>query len=89
VRGSPALRVNNGDMIRDAALAGLGIALLPMFIVGVDIEAGSLQVVDVGVKPEPEFIYVAHPEGRRPSAKLRAFAECLRAAFGDPPYWER
>ena len=38
--------------------------------------------------PEPEFIYVAHLDGRRPSAKLRAFADCLREAFGDPPYWE-
>jgi len=89
VRGTPALRVNNGDMIRDAALAGIGIALLPMFIAGAEIETGRLQVVDVGVRPEVEFIYVAHPDGRRPSAKLRAFANCLRDAFGDPPYWEQ
>jgi hypothetical protein len=32
---------------------------------------------------------MAHPEGRRPSAKLRALAEHLRAAFGNPPYWEK
>lgn len=89
VRGRAALRVNNGDMMRDAALAGIGIALLPMFIVGADIMAGRLRLVDVSVQPESEFIYVAHPEGRRPSAKLRAFADCLRDAFGDPPYWER
>jgi DNA-binding transcriptional LysR family regulator len=89
VRGRAALRVNNGDLIRDAALAGIGIALLPIFVAGAEIEAGRLQVVDIGVQPEAEFIYVAHPEGRRPSAKLRAFADCLREAFGDPPYWER
>jgi DNA-binding transcriptional LysR family regulator len=89
VRGRAALLVNNGDMMRDAALAGLGIALLPMFIVGAEIKTGRLQVVDVGARPEQEFIYVAHPEGRRPSAKLKAFADCLRDAFGDPAYWER
>jgi DNA-binding transcriptional LysR family regulator len=89
VRGRAALRVNNGDMMRDAALAGLGIALLPMFIAGAEITAGRLRIVDVGVQPEPEFIYIAHAEGRRPSAKLRAFADCLRDAFGDPPYWEQ
>ena len=89
VRGRAALLVNNGDMMRDAALAGLGIALLPMFIVGADIKTGRLQVVDVGARPEEEFIFVAHPEGRRPSTKLRAFADCLRDAFGDPTYWER
>lgn len=88
VRAQVGLRVNNGEVMRDAAIAGLGIALLPMFLVGAAIRAGSLDVVDVGAVAEPEFIYVAHPEGRRPSAKLRALADCLRAAFGDPPYWE-
>jgi DNA-binding transcriptional LysR family regulator len=89
VRGRPALRVNNGDMMRDAALAGIGIALLPIFIVGSEIRTGGLRVVDVGLQAAPEFIYVAHPEGRRSSAKLRAFTNCLRDAFGDPPYWEQ
>ena len=88
VRARPALRVNNGVVMRDAAMAGLGITLLPLFIAGPDIRAGRLQVVDVGAEPEAEFIYVAHPEGRQPSAKLRALAQCLREAFGDPPYWE-
>ncbi|AMJ59960.1 LysR family transcriptional regulator [Bosea sp. PAMC 26642] len=89
VRGRPSLRVNNGDMMRDAALAGLGIALLPLFIAGAEIRSGRLCIVDIGVQPGPELIYLAHPEGRRPSAKLRAFADCLRQAFGQPPYWER
>ncbi|RWA76435.1 MAG: LysR family transcriptional regulator [Mesorhizobium sp.] len=88
VRARVGVRVNNGDMMRDAAIAGLGIALLPLFICGPDIRNGKLKVVDLGVQPTPEFIYIAHPEGRRPSAKLRALAEHLKAAFGEPPYWE-
>ncbi|MBP2611542.1 DNA-binding transcriptional LysR family regulator [Rhizobium pusense] len=32
VRARIGFRVNNGDMLRDAAIAGLGIALLPLFI---------------------------------------------------------
>lgn len=88
VRGRAALRVNNGDMMRDAAIAGLGIALLPTFICGPAIRTGQLSVVEIGIAAEPESIYVAHPEGRQPSAKLRAFAQRLREAFGDPPYWE-
>ncbi len=88
VRAQVGFRVNNGEVMRDAAIAGLGIALLPMFIAGADIRAGRLQVVEVGAVAEEEFIYIAHPEGRRPSAKLRALADCLRTAFGDPPYWE-
>lgn len=88
VRGQMALRVNNGDMIRDAAIAGLGIALLPAFICGPAVRDDRLREIDVGFRPEPEFIYMAHPEGRRASAKLRAIAEHLKQAFGDPPHWD-
>lgn len=88
VRARIGLRVNNGDMIRDAAIAGLGIALLPMFIAGPPIKSGHLVVVDIGLRPEEEFIYLAHTEGRRPAAKLRALADHLRAAFGQPPSWD-
>ncbi|MEF7612980.1 LysR family transcriptional regulator [Aquincola sp. MAHUQ-54] len=88
VRAPVALRVNNGDMLRDAAVAGLGIALLPTFIAGEAIRSGALRAIDLGMQPAAEAVYVAHPEGRRSSAKLRAFVQCLREAFGDPPYWD-
>lgn len=88
VRAKVALRLNNGDMLRDAAIAGLGIALLPGFIVGEALRAGSLVAIDIGVQPAAEFIYMAHPAGRNPSAKLRAIVDHLRARFGSPPYWD-
>ncbi|EJC69089.1 transcriptional regulator [Rhizobium leguminosarum bv. viciae WSM1455] len=88
VRAKLALGINNGDMLRDAATAGLGIALLPAFIAGPAIREGRLAEIDVGHKPEAEFIYMAHPEGRNPSAKLRAIADHLKKSFGDPPYWD-
>ena len=89
VRGAARLNVNNGDMLRDAAIAGLGIALLPLFVAGQAIRAGELQMIEIGVRPEEEFIFVAHPKGRSPSAKLKALVQHLRAAFGTPPYWQR
>jgi DNA-binding transcriptional LysR family regulator len=89
IRGKLALGVNNGDVLHDAAIAGLGIALLPTFIAGPSIRDGRLVEIDVGYRPEPEFIFMAHPEGRNPSAKLRAIVEHLKKAFGDPPYWDR
>jgi DNA-binding transcriptional LysR family regulator len=89
VRAEVALRINNGDVMRDAAVAGLGIALLPAWIVGAAIGAGELSVIDIGAAAEDEFIYVAHPEGRRTSAKLRALVASLRQSFGDPPCWEK
>ncbi|MBB4567566.1 LysR family transcriptional regulator [Rhizobium leucaenae] len=89
IRGRLAFGVNNGDVIHDAAVAGLGLALLPVFIAGPAIGEGRLVEIDVGYWPEPEFIFMAHPEGRNPSAKLRAIADHLKKIFGDPPYWER
>jgi len=89
VRGCAGLRVNNGDMMRDAAIAGVGIALLPTFIAGASLKSGELEAIDVGVQAEAEHIFIAHPEGRMPSAKLRALADHLRTAFGNPPYWDR
>ena len=74
--------------MRDAAVAGLGIALLPSFVAGASIKSGALRAIDIGVQAYTEHIYVAHPEGRRTSAKLKAFIECLRKAFGEPPYWD-
>lgn len=88
VRGRPGMVLNNGDMMRDAAVAGLGVALLPIFIVGDALRAGTLRVIDVGIEAEQEYIYIAHADGQNPSAKLRALAAWLREAFGDPPYWE-
>jgi DNA-binding transcriptional LysR family regulator len=88
VRAQVGLRVNNGDMMRDAAVAGLGIALLPSFIASTAIKSGALRPIDIGVQAYTEHLYVAHPEGQRTSAKLKALIDCLRSAFGNPPYWD-
>lgn len=88
IRPAWALRVNNGDMMRDAAVAGLGLALLPEFIVSQDLRSGTLEALPLQGVGAEEFVYLAHAEGRRVSAKLRALAAALRSAFGAPPYWQ-
>ena len=88
VRPGKCLRINNGIMIRDAALAGLGIALVPTFLVHTELKAGSLRAIDIGLEGQGAELFIAHPADRGPSAKIRALTEHLRKAFGDPPYWE-
>ena len=88
IQARQAFGVNNGDMIRDAVIAGLGLAMLPAFIAGPAIKAGDLVVVPLDIVPDEEWIYMAHSQGRDPSAKLRALRDHLREAFGDPPYWD-
>ncbi|TIT62542.1 MAG: LysR family transcriptional regulator, partial [Mesorhizobium sp.] len=70
VRPQTTLRVNNGILMRDAALAGLGLALLPAYFIQAEIADGRLVSVDVGAEPEGASIYMAFPEDRRGSAKL-------------------
>jgi DNA-binding transcriptional LysR family regulator len=77
VRPGRYLLVNNGLIMRDAALAGLGITLLPDFISGPEIARGTLRIVDVGATSEAADIFVAYPAGRA-SAKVRAMVEALR-----------
>jgi DNA-binding transcriptional LysR family regulator len=81
-------RQQYGIVTRDAAIAGLGIALLPTFVVHAAIAAGELAVVDVGAKPEGAVVYIACAAGRRASAKVLALIDCLASAF-DPPYRDR
>lgn len=88
IQAKQALGVNNGDMIRDAVAAGLGIAMLPAFIAGPAIKAGKLVAIPLAIAPDEEWIYMAHSQGRDPSAKLRALRDHLKEAFGDPPYWD-
>ena len=88
IRPDKCLRINNGVMIRDAAIAGLGIALMPTFLIHTALASGALHTIDIGLEAEKAEIYLAYPVNRSTSAKIRALTEHLRRAFGDPPYWE-
>jgi DNA-binding transcriptional LysR family regulator len=83
-----ALRVNNGQLMRDAAVAGLGVALLPTFLLEAPLKSQTLKIVDVGAEPEGATIFVAYPDDLRSSGKIRTLTTWLRQAFGDPPYWD-
>jgi DNA-binding transcriptional LysR family regulator len=83
------MRVNSGLVMRDAAIEGLGIALLTTFIVHDALAAKKLRVVNVGADAEHATIFIAYPKDRRVSAKVTAIIAHLRATFGTPPYWDR
>jgi DNA-binding transcriptional LysR family regulator len=82
-RPQVALRVNNGMLMRDAAAAGLGIALLASFLLKNPLKR-TLKVLDIGAEPEGATIYIAYPEHLRESGKIRALTEWLRRSIGDP-----
>ncbi len=88
VRPIAKLRVNNGLVMRDAVLAGIGVAMLPSFFVHEELADGRLVLIDLGIEPEGAELYIAYPPNRSASAKLTALVDWLRRALGDPPYWE-
>jgi DNA-binding transcriptional LysR family regulator len=85
----PRLRVNSCKALRDAAVAGLGLAYVPTFLVFEQLKSGALERLDLDVDPNVNPIYIAYHNGLPPSAKLRALISHLQQAFGTPPYWDR
>lgn len=83
------LAFNNGDAVREAAVQGAGLVMLPTFIVYEAILKGELEVVLADFRREPIAMHVVHPSSRNVPAKVRLFIDFLVSRFGDEPFWDR
>jgi DNA-binding transcriptional LysR family regulator len=89
IRPSGRLRSDNGEAMLQWAIAGLGIAAGPSFLVGDAIESGRLEPLLLDY-PMPEFgIYVVRPPGSYVPGKVRALIDTLAEHFGGEPVWDR
>jgi len=79
---------NNGEAMRDMAIAGLGLVLLPMFIAADALRSGTLIPVLPEARPLAYRIYAVYPPTRHVSAKVRAFVDHLVRHIGEPPIWQ-
>lgn len=99
VRVRGAVRANHSETLREVALSGLGVLLMPTWLVGADIAAGRLHQVlpdweaHVGrtssSMSSDTGIHAVYLADRRESARLRTFVDFLADSFGSPPYWDR
>lgn len=89
VRATGNMRVNDDDALSEAVLLGLGLALLPTFIIGEELQAGRLRAVLSEYIPVERHIYAVYLANRHVSAKVRAFIDHLLERFGTEPYWDR
>ncbi len=80
---------NNGDFLARAAIDGLGIALLPSFIVFEALEKGALEAIPCGEPIDDSTIHAVLPAGRDPPRLVRRFVDFLAETFGPEPYWDR
>ncbi|MFC7286868.1 LysR family transcriptional regulator [Herminiimonas glaciei] len=87
------LRANGSELLREAAIGGAGLLLMPTWLVGEDIAAGRLVPVleewSPAVGADDGAIWAVYLQSRRGSKKLAAFLDFLVQHFGTPPYWER
>lgn len=88
VRGTARLRADNGEMLRAAALAGLGICILPSFIAAPAFEHGTLEPLLRDYPLEQGGLHVVMPPGRAVTARVRALTDFLAARFGPEPSWD-
>lgn len=87
VNGS--LRVNDDDVLSRVVLDGLGVAILPSFIIGSELQAGLLRSVLSDFVPLERHIFAVHVPNIHLPLKARAFIDFLQARIGPVPYWDR
>jgi DNA-binding transcriptional LysR family regulator len=77
--------VNDGRSLGRAAMLGLGICLLPAFIVAPELKSGRLVPVltdwDVGELP----LHAVYPDNRHIAMKVKSFVSFLAAEFRRTP----
>lgn len=76
------LRLDSGEALRDAAVAGLGIAFLPDFLVAEDLAAGRLQQVLPDLEAEEVKIVTIYPTRRLLEPRVRRFIDLMVEELG-------
>ena len=93
VRVDGNLRTNNTEAVHAAVILGLGIALLPSWLVGQEVHSGRLAKVLGDFHAAPGAldtgIHALYPAHRHLSSKVRAFVDFLVDRFSPHPYWEK
>ncbi|WP_417803473.1 LysR family transcriptional regulator [Thalassospira lucentensis] len=79
---------NNAEVLRDAAVAGLGIAELPTFIAGAELQTGRLVTVLYDYAPPELFLSLLYPPSRQLSSRIRLLVDFMHDRFGGQPRWD-
>lgn len=88
VQPSWSLCVNNAEILRDAAIKGRGIALIPTFIAGAALQQGTLRRFLDDYQAPPLTLYAVYPPTRHLAVKVRLFIDFLVERFGGIPVWD-
>jgi DNA-binding transcriptional LysR family regulator len=90
VKVDSAIRTNSSEVIREAVLAGIGVALRSTWDVGPEIDSGRLAIVLPGWHASSRVaVHAVYPSRRHLAHKVRVFMDFLAERFGSPPYWDK
>lgn len=84
-----AMVLNNGEAMREAAIAGIGISMLPLFIVAPALRDGRLINALPNERPTTDYIYAVYPKPAVQSRKVRVIVDHLRDYLSGPLPWEQ
>jgi len=79
---------NNGELMRGAAVAGLGLLMVPEFIVARELRDGALVRLLPGCRPVPTALHALYPRERHLSPRIRLLVDHLAASLQPHPPWE-
>ena len=88
-RDRRSVRDDNAEALRDATLAGYGIARLATFLISDDLRAGRLVPILRHVDADGAPIRAVYPSGRHLSPKVRVFIDELLDAWRPEPPWDQ
>jgi len=77
IKFDPILRSENEDLLRRAALAGMGYTFLPMSMIEEDLADGRLEIVCEEAMALRVGLYAVYPSRKFLSAKVRTFLDFL------------
>ncbi|MCF3641491.1 LysR family transcriptional regulator [Rhizobium sp. TRM95111] len=89
-RPAGPLVTNSSEVIREAVIAGLGIALRSTWDVGRELKDGRLvQVLPQYESSKNVLLSAVYPSRQFLPAKVRLFIDYLADLYGPSPYWDR
>ncbi|MEH2613066.1 LysR family transcriptional regulator [Bradyrhizobium sp. AZCC 1693] len=88
VRGR--LRTNSSEVVREAVVAGFGVALRSTWDVGAELASGELRAVLPAYRsPGRIGLFALYPSRDLMPVKVRTFVDFVAGLYGLRPYWDR
>lgn len=84
---APPIHIDDPDAVRIAAIVGIGIAVLPKFLVHEDIRKGTLQTIFDDWRQAPVPIHVLYRTNVAPPIRIRSYVDYLIETIGQTQPW--